>query len=191
MTPLVGHLGPRISALLDGQLSPVDEERAWGHVHACHLCRDQVEREGWVKTRLAAMSFGSSTAPAHLKGSLLVSGWAAGAQATGEELYELSELSTLGETRSGRRGLGITALSGSAVGAAMMGVLALGASPANAPGVIESPVGASVGGSLGSAFTTVVDRTYGPFTPAELGRRAGSGHDTAPLVRALRRTLTP
>ena len=27
--PVIGHLGPRVSALLDGQLSPADEERAW------------------------------------------------------------------------------------------------------------------------------------------------------------------
>ena len=186
MTPVMGHLGTRISALLDGQLSPADEERAWDHVHGCHHCRDQVEREGWVKTRLAAMSLGAtSPAPAHLKGSLLVSGWAAGAPATAEELYELAEV------RGGRRGLTMTALGGSAVGAAMMGLLALGASPANAPGVIERPAGGSFGSSLTSVFTTVADRTYGPPSPAELSRQGAARQDTAPLVRALRRTLTP
>ena len=67
-----GHLGTRVSALLDGQLSAEDEERAWDHVHACHLCRDLVEREGWVKTRLAGLTLGATAeVPSHLRGSLL------------------------------------------------------------------------------------------------------------------------
>ena len=70
---MIGHLGDRVSALLDGQLSPAEEERAWAHVHACHQCRDLVEREGWVKTRLAGLSFEASVAPLSLKGSLLSS----------------------------------------------------------------------------------------------------------------------
>ena len=37
-----------------------------------------VEREGWVKTRLAGLQYGGSAAPAHLKGSLLVRGLAPG-----------------------------------------------------------------------------------------------------------------
>ena len=56
---VMGHLGSRVSALLDGQLSPADTERAWEHVHSCHACRDLVEREGWVKTRLAGLAFES------------------------------------------------------------------------------------------------------------------------------------
>ena len=73
---MIGHLGPRVSALLDGQLDAVEEERAWEHVHACHQCRDDVEREGWVKTRLAEFgqlpTRGPGTAPSGLKGSLLL-----------------------------------------------------------------------------------------------------------------------
>ena len=68
---MIGHLGSRVSALLDGQLAPEEAERAWAHVHTCHACRDLVEREGWVKTRLAGLSFGGTPAPDHLKGSLL------------------------------------------------------------------------------------------------------------------------
>ena len=60
---------PRVSALLDGQLSPAEAERAWAHVHACHACRDLVEREGWVKTQLAALS-GAGGTPDRLKGEL-------------------------------------------------------------------------------------------------------------------------
>ena len=52
---MIGHLGARVSALLDGQLAPGEEERCWEHVHACHACRDLVEREGWVKARLSGL----------------------------------------------------------------------------------------------------------------------------------------
>lgn len=118
-----GHLGTRVSALLDGQLSPEETERAWGHVHACHSCRDLVEREGWVKTSLAGLSFGSAAAPDRLKGSLL------GAQPAGACGHGY-----LAEDRDHRlRQLGLVALGGGAVGAAVMGVLALGVAPADAP----------------------------------------------------------
>ena len=53
---MIGHLGARASALLDGQLPPAEAERLWAHVHGCHLCRDLVEREGWVKTRLSGLA---------------------------------------------------------------------------------------------------------------------------------------
>lgn len=181
---MIGHLGPRTSALLDGQLSPADEERAWEHVHSCHLCRDQVEREGWVKTRLAAMSYAASSAPDHLKGSLLVPAWDAVPPPTAEDLYELT-----GSRH--RRGLGMSALSGGAVGAAVMGVLALGASPANAPGVLEGPVGGSFGGSLTSAITTAVDHTYGPTVAPQPSHRRDRARDADRFVQALRRTLLP
>ncbi|MFC7492938.1 MULTISPECIES: anti-sigma factor family protein [unclassified Nocardioides] len=117
-----GHLGPRISALLDGQLSPEDTERAWAHVHQCHTCRDQVEREGWVKTRLAGLAYGATEAPAGLKGSLL------------GPLPMVAGDPFLVDDRDGRRRqLGLVALGGGAVGAAFMGVLALGIAPADAP----------------------------------------------------------
>ena len=116
-----GHLGNRISDLLDGQLSPADEERAWSHVHSCHYCRDLVEREGWVKTRLAGLSWGDSPASDRLKHALV------GAQAgmtPGDALLALGAKS--------RRG-SLVAIGGGAAGAAVLGVLALGAAPANAP----------------------------------------------------------
>ena len=118
---MIGHLGPRASALLDGQLSPADAEDAWAHVHGCHSCRDLVEREGWVKTRLAGLSYGAGAAPEHLKGSLL--------GVTPSDLY----LSLTPPPHRGRRTAGLAAIGGGAVGAAVMGVLALGAAPADAP----------------------------------------------------------
>lgn len=108
----MAHLGPRVSALLDGRLSPKEEERCWTHVHHCHACRDLVEREGWVKTRLASMSLDPADAPDRLKDSLL-----AGSALT------LSQFPTA--QRSRHRGLSV--IGGGAAGVAVVGVLALGA----------------------------------------------------------------
>lgn len=119
----VNHLGTRVSALLDGRLSPEETERAWAHVHLCHACRDLVEREGWVKTSLAGLSFGSTAAPESLKGSLL-----GALPATPGDSYLVAE-----DRDHRRRQIGLVALGGGAVGAAVMGVLALGFAPADAP----------------------------------------------------------
>jgi hypothetical protein len=118
---MIGHLGTRVSALLDGQLSPAEAEEAWAHVYACHACRDLVEREGWVKTRLAGLSGDAGPAPADLKGSLL-------SLTPGEQF-----LADDHRGPSGRRGLGAAALGGGAIGAAMVGVLALGLAPSSIP----------------------------------------------------------
>ncbi|WP_028659116.1 hypothetical protein [Nocardioides insulae] len=118
-----GHLGSRASALLDGQLSAEDAERAWQHVHDCHQCRDHVEREGWVKRRLAGLGGGDATAlPAGLKGALL---------RPDLPLEACLEF----DAPPRRTAVGLAVLGGGAVGAAMMGVLALGAAPASAPTV--------------------------------------------------------
>lgn len=68
---LSGHIGASVSALVDGQLSPQDEERAWQHVLRCGGCRRLVEREGWVKRRLSALSGpAAADAPRGLVGAL-------------------------------------------------------------------------------------------------------------------------
>ncbi len=118
---MIGHLGARVSALLDGQLSPAEAEEAWAHVYACHACRDLVEREGWVKTRLAGLSGGVGAASSDLKGSLMN-------MTPGERFLAQSR------GRGGvRRGVGVAVLGGGALGAAMVGVLALGLTPGSAP----------------------------------------------------------
>jgi predicted anti-sigma-YlaC factor YlaD len=119
------HLGSRVSALLDGQLSPEEAERAWAHVHACHACRDLVEREGWIKTRLAGLSHGATAAPDHLKGSLL------GPHAHAHHLDVLG--------RRSRSWAGL-AIGGGAVGVAVLGVLALGTAPSDGPVDRRAPV---------------------------------------------------
>ena len=125
---MIGHLGSRVSALLDGQLPADEAERAWGHVHACHACRDLVEREGWVKTRLAGLD-DEGPAPATLKGALLCS----------PLLPDGAAFPTSYDARP-RRQLGLVAIGGGAVGAAVMGVLALGVAPADVPADRRPPV---------------------------------------------------
>ena len=174
---MIGHLGARVSALLDGQLSPADEERAWEHVHSCHQCRDAVEREGWVKTRLATMQFARAAVPSHLKGSLLVRGIV--------DWPDLPDHPALAGAGARRRHLGMSGIGGGAVGAAVMGVLALGASPANAPGAVVRPGSESFGSTLTHAITTVIDHER-PTTDAR-----GSGQDAPAAAHGSRRTLAP
>jgi len=122
---LGGHLGARASALLDGQLSDEEAERCWAHVAECDVCHDQVQRESWVKRRLAGLGCAPGmAAPDRLKGALL-----GGPSPAAEEL-----LLGLEQSRQGhRRAVALAAFGGGAVGAAMMGILAFGAGPADAP----------------------------------------------------------
>ena len=131
----MGHLGSRTSALLDGQLSAADTERAWEHVHSCHACRDRVEREGWVKTRLAGMSYQAATpsTPDWLKGSLM----AAPAYGPPGDVYLQDD------TSRRRTVVGVVALGSGAVGAAFVGVLAFGIAPASAPTIGPGPASIS------------------------------------------------
>lgn len=122
---MIGHLGPRASALLDGHLEGEEAERAWAHVHACRTCRDVVAREGWVKHRLAGLAEDRAAAPEALKGALL--GTATGPAPAAGPLGPVE----LGGPR--RRHRGLATLGGGAAGAAVLGVLALGAAPASAP----------------------------------------------------------
>lgn len=123
---MIGHLGARVSDLLDGRLSPAEEERAWEHVHLCHLCRDGVEREGWVKTQLAGLSSGLSAVPEGLKGALL------GAPSLPDPAHSYLVVADRGRSRA-------AAWSGSAAGVAVLGLLTLGAAPASAPVMERRP----------------------------------------------------
>jgi hypothetical protein len=128
MAMVNGHLGQRVSDLLDGQLSAAEADAAWSHVHTCHVCRDEVEREGWVKTRLSTLSFdddASACAPDHLKGALL--GMPPGDCFLGGGAARQPDL--VNRPRSRRSMAGFAALGGGAAGAAVMGVLALGSAP--------------------------------------------------------------
>jgi anti-sigma factor RsiW len=130
---VIGHLGTRASALLDGQLPPAEAERLWEHVHGCHLCRDLVEREGWIKTQLSGLG-APAQAPDHLKGALL-------GACSRSPLPPASAFAEV-PARSRARTLAMVGVGvGSAAGMAVMGVLALGASPADAPaGDPQAPI---------------------------------------------------
>jgi len=127
----MGHLGTRVSALLDGQLPPAEAERAWAHVHECHFCRDLVEREGWIKTRLAGLSFGNDVTPETLR-EALVQGPNDGLTSTGAEH---TRACSTARSRSA-----VAVLGGSALGAAVVGVLALGVAQTGAPADRRPPV---------------------------------------------------
>lgn len=143
---MIGHLGARVSALLDGQLSAAETEEAWQHVYGCHACRDLVEREGWVKSRLAGLAAGADDASLHdLKGSLL--------SLTPGDSY----LAT-GRDRLARRvGVGAAAVGGGAIGAALLGVVALGMAPGSGAGDLRQPV-TQVGNSTQSPSVTAAVR---------------------------------
>ena len=128
MSSMGSHLGPRVSALLDGQLSSEETERAWTHVHGCHQCRDQVEREGWIKTRLAGSVLEPGPVPDALKGVLL-------GMPPGDVFHALAEQRDEAQPSRARRAVGFAAIGGGAAGAAVMGVLALGAAPADVPSI--------------------------------------------------------
>lgn len=118
------HLGSRVSALLDGQLSAAEAERAWAHVHLCHTCRDLVEREGQIKTSLAGLSLAATSAPDHLKGALLGSPPVGSSRPLG---------APSGPARRPFGNAGMVAVGGGAVGAAFLGLLALGVAPSDGP----------------------------------------------------------
>lgn len=155
-TSVIGHLGNRVSALLDGQLSPQETEEAWAHVYSCHACRDLVEREGWVKTRLAGLSCDPGAAPHDLKGSLL--------SVTPGDRYLAAQPSS-----GARRGVGAAVLGGGAIGAAMLGVLALGTAPASSPPAERRP-------PVTRIDTPVSSPTVQASTPARQGVPAWIQH---------------
>jgi hypothetical protein len=51
----MSHLGERVTALVDGELSAVESERAYSHAAGCRPCRDEIEAERLTKARLRAM----------------------------------------------------------------------------------------------------------------------------------------
>lgn len=114
-----GHLGDKISALLDGQMSAAATAKAWEHVECCAFCHEAVDREEWIKRRLAGLTYDPAAASDGLKGSLLGAG--------------SCEPGAFWRVPAQRRKATVAAIGGGAIGAAVMGVLALGAAPASAP----------------------------------------------------------
>ena len=158
---MIGHLGSRVSALLDGQMDPEESERAWAHVHACHACRDLVEQEGWVKTQLAQLSFGPSQ-PSHDFKSELVDRCSAMQSGAGHGMAAPQFPTTRDRPRRG-----LVAIGGGAASACVVGVLALGV--AGAPRVDPRPPVTDLTRPTGPASPTVTgdDRAArGPVSPS-------------------------
>jgi len=157
-----GHIGARVSALVDGQLSPAEEERAWSHVLACPGCRRLVEHEGWTKRQLGTLSAGPrDTVPSQLVGSLYDVREVAEAWATVEVI----------ERRSARRRTATALVGGGAVGAAVLGLVTVtgptlgrGETPTRpSPATIRSDSGTTTTGTAtwaeGSTPTALVRRS--------------------------------
>lgn len=126
----VGHVGSRVSALVDGQLPPAETERLWAHVHRCSACWVAVQREGWVKRQLLGLA-ASSPAPSYgLRGALAHPGAVPVPNAVAADGRPVDALGLDHRTR--RRVVTGVAVGAGSIGAAMVGVLALSV-PAEAP----------------------------------------------------------
>ncbi len=129
--PVVGHVGTKVSALVDGQLPPDVADRLWAHVHCCPLCRDQVEREGWVKTRVAELSTRRRPTPDYLTSLLSLD---PADLAVADEHPQREHAAT-------RRRTAVAAVVGAgSVGAAVLGVLAVAGPAATPPMDRRAPV---------------------------------------------------
>ncbi len=138
MLSLSGHIGSKVSALVDGQLPPAEEERAWSHVLSCPGCRRLVEHEGWTKRQLGSLC-GPSTMdpPPQLLGSLYaVDAWAA-----------VDEI----EKRSRRRRAAVVLLGGGAASACLLGLVAVAGGQTGRGDVPTRPSPATIRGDLANS----------------------------------------
>ncbi len=134
---VIGHLGHRVSALLDGQLPPEEAERAWAHVHALPL----------LPRRRRARGLGQDPARR-----------AVGRRRTRRPTTSRARCSCghsladrAGPTSDRPRRVAMVLLGGSAAAVAVLGVVALGLGGPNAPAPdARRAAGANIGGSDGS-----------------------------------------
>lgn len=126
---ILGHLGgTKISDLLDDRLAERDAELAWAHVDDCEVCQQHLETEAWVKNALSALPDPRCGLSDSFRGRLCDDELIASYAQAGSWVLPTTEA----DQRSHRWTL--AAVGGGAVGAAMLGVVALGAtSPAPAP----------------------------------------------------------
>ncbi|WP_158604353.1 anti-sigma factor [Nocardioides mangrovicus] len=171
---LHGHLGDRVSALVDGQLSAQEEEQAWSHTMSCAACRRLVEREGWMKSRLAGMSAAPAAGPQPRPGLL-------GA------LYDVDAWAVVDEIeREDRtRRVGLTAVGVGSVGAAVLGIVALTGAPAGSGQLAPSrPAPAQISYQMGSQAAATGQAQNQAQNQAQPG--AGLGASTGPVVAVTR-----
>lgn len=164
----MGHLtGARVTALVDGQVSAGEAEQAWTHVYACHRCRDRVEREGWVKARLAGLSGEAGPTPDRLRGTLH-------RLPPGERLSADPDLGgrELAPIAAGHR-RAVVLVGGGAAGAAMLGVLALGMAPVSAPGPVDRRPGSGVTQPVSTSSPAPLRAPVAVAVTGSAGRPAG------------------
>ncbi|MET0840072.1 MAG: zf-HC2 domain-containing protein [Marmoricola sp.] len=153
MLSLSGHIGSKVSALVDGQLPPAEEERAWSHVLTCPGCRRLVEREGWTKRQLGTLC-GSMPVepPPQLLGSL----------------YDVDAWSAVDaiEKRSRRRRTTVALVGGGAVGACVLGLVTVAGGPTTRGDVPTRPSPANIRNDL---------------TNAPVGSPTGTETNTSPI----------
>lgn len=196
-----GHLGAAVSALVDGQLDEESAERAWGHVAGCATCRGLVEREGWVKRRLAEMAGaapGAPQPPSDLLGSLydlepvaaapaLVEGRHPSARAAWAAVDELEQRQRP-RRRAGLAVVGVGSVSAAVLGLSTLGAAPLGiggapvqppttaltrATPSSSPAadLLTTPTGSGAPATPGTTASTTP--TTGPFSGWQLRGRVG------------------
>lgn len=158
MLSLSGHIGSKVSALVDGQLPTAEEERAWSHVLTCPGCRRLVEHEGWTKRQLGTLH-GSAmmNPPPQLLGSLYaVDAWSA-----------VDEI----EKRSRRRRTAVVLVGGGALSACVLGLVTVAGGPITRGDVSTRPSPATIRGELAHGPT---GSSTGAETNASLirGRRS-------------------
>lgn len=152
---LSGHLGPRASALVDGQLAPAEEERVWSHVLTCPGCRRLVQHEVWVKREVGSLSApGAVDPPEQLLGLLSAVDVAAAADAWAA----VGQI----ERQSRRRRTTAAVVGGGAVGACVLGLVTVAGGP-TVPDDVPRPSpamirGDQVRGPAGSPTGAVTDR---------------------------------
>lgn len=168
MFSLNGHIGARAAALVDGQLSRSEEERAWSHVLSCPGCRRLVEHEGWTKRRLGSLTgipaVGVDPSP-RLLGSLLAVD-APGARQAQETRDAWAAVEAIEERSRRRRTAAV--VGGGAVAASVLGLIALTGSPLGegdlptrpSPATIRGEVVGTVTGSMTGQETNASD-TWG------------------------------
>lgn len=168
---MIGHVGTKVSALIDGQLPAAETERLWNHVHGCALCRQHVEREGWIKTRLAGLGGEcAQPAPPNYLHSILC-------QST---RYDTDE-SAAAMSHSGvrRRTVAVAVVGAGSVGAAMLGVFAL-TIPADAPAVDRRGPTTSLTGVTDPLRPTAPDATTEPVSATSSSARTSVVDGPAP-----------
>jgi anti-sigma factor RsiW len=138
---LSGHIGASVSALVDGQLSAEEEERAWAHVLGCPGCRRLVEREGWTKRRLSALSAPverhTRQVPQRLIGSLYdIDAWA-----------DVDRIEHAGR----RRRAVVAVVAAGSVGVGVLGIVVATSPPVSRNEVPGTPSQANIRSSEGSS----------------------------------------